>query len=176
MCRALKGGIVAVALSAAAGAALAGPVPLKADGSWFNFNVLDGTQGWSADDGSPQEFSFSSGSAFTLRITDFFFAGESTGFKVNGSYFGQTALVPQDFTEFAAAPDDAFGNPVWSQGTWVFGPGSYVFSGDMAWSPGFQGLMAISVLATHSVPEPAAPLLLLAALGSLAVARSTRRR
>lgn len=176
MCRALRSGLMAAALSAAAGVAFAGPVSLKADGSWFSFNVLDGAPGWSSDDGSPLEFSFSSSSAFTLRITDFFFAGESTGLKVNGSYLGQTALVPEDLNEFAATPGDAFGNPVWSQGSWVFGPGSYVFSGDLALSPSFQGLMAISVLGAQSVPEPAAPLLLGAALASLVLARRYRRR
>ncbi len=172
----LRSTLLVTSLAIAAGAVQASPVALAADGSWFSFNVLDGESGWYTDDLSPLEFSFSSASAFTLRITDYITAGDDTGFKVNGNFFDRTNAVPEDFAEVAFTPDEAFGNPLWSQGSWLFAPGSYTFSGDQARAPGLQGLMAISVLRSQTVPEPSALGLLAVALAGAAFAARRRQQ
>lgn len=172
----LRSTLLATSLTIAGVAAQASPVALVADGSWFSFNVLDGESAWYTDDLSPLEFSFSSASAFTLRITDYITAGDDTGFKVNGRYYDKTNAVPEDFAEVAFTPDEAFGNPLWSQGSWLFAPGSYTFSGDLARAPGFQGLMAISVLGSQTVPEPSALGLLAVALAGAAFAARRRQQ
>jgi len=176
MRKVLKSLFLSATLAAASASAVAGPVALNGNGDWFTFNVVDGSGAWVSDALTPLEFSFSSSSAFTLRITDFIAAGESTGFRVNGSYFGQTNAVAEDYSELAFSPDEAFGRSLWSQGTWQFGPGSYVFSGDFGLAPAGLGLMAISVLGGRAVPEPAALSLLAAAALAAGLARQRRRR
>ena len=165
---------LSAALLGASASVLAGPVALNGNGDWYNFNVIDGSGAWLSDAFTPLEFSYSSSTSFTLRITDFLSAGEFTGFRVNGSYFGATNVVAEDYSELAFTPDEAFGRALWSQGSWQFGPGSYVFSGDFGRAPTGQGVMAISVQGGNAVPEPSA-LSLLALAGLAAVCARSRR-
>jgi hypothetical protein len=83
-----------------------------------------------------------------------------------------TSAVPVDDSVFAFTPDEALLEPgIWSQGQWLLGAGTYVFTGTAVASPFGGGAWSISALA---IPEPGTWGMLLA--GLVSVATIARRR
>jgi hypothetical protein len=173
--------LCAAALVVLSPAALADPVSLTLDGTWFDFIVGDVGDTWrSALDGEAIVFSVSSSTSFTLRLTDFGFAGDQLEVVADGTaLLGSTSLVATDDTVYAFSPDEAFGTPgTWSQGVWSLGPGSYTFSGTAIGSPFGGAAWGISAVADAgtNVPEPGSMAVVLLGLTMLATTRARRLR
>lgn len=150
--------------------AQAATVTLTGDGAWFDFYAVDGAASWLDVSGEAVEFTYTSNTAFQLRLVDYFFPGDSAQVYANGTLLGSTPAVPYDDTLFAATPNSAFGNSAWSKRTWTLGAGAYTFSGLPSVLPTGASVLAISVTA---VPEPA--MAWLAGVGVLGVLSARRR-
>ncbi|MCU7370610.1 PEP-CTERM sorting domain-containing protein [Paucibacter sp. O1-1] len=164
-------GAALVVAAALLNTAQAASFTLTPDGAWFEFLLAEGQSSWLDQAAEPASFSFSSANPFVLRVVDFFLPGDSTQVLSNGVLLGATPTVAFDDSQFADTPDAALGNPVWSQASWVLGPGSYTFTGLPGTLPTGSANLAISVTA---VPEPASAAMLLA--GLLGVVGMARRR
>lgn len=132
--------------------AQAASLALSGDGTWSDFFVIDGATSWLDDSSEALEFTYSSSTAFQLRVVDYFFPGDAVQVYANGSLLGDTPTVSFDDTLFAASPDSAFANAAWGKRVWTLGAGSYTFTGTPLAVPTGAAVMAISVAA---VPEPA---------------------
>lgn len=160
--------------------ALAGLVPptaqaaslaLPGDGTWSDFFVIDGAPSWMDASSEALEFTYTSSTAFQLRLVDYYFPGDAVQVFANGSLLGSTPSVAFDDTMAASTPDEAFAGASWSKRVWTLDAGAYTFSGLPAVVPLGAAVMAISVSA---VPEPS--MAWLACCGVLGVLNLRPRR
>ncbi len=150
--------------------AQAATLALPDDGTWFDFFVIDGASSWLDASSEALEFTYTSSTAFQLRLVDYFFPGDAVQVYANGSLLGSTPVVPFDDTLFAATPDSAFANAAWGKRVWTLDAGAYTFSGSPSVVPTGAAVMAISVTA---VPEPS--MAWLAGVGVFGVLAMRRR-
>jgi len=156
-------GLVAVPSHAAS-------VALSGNGAWFDFYAVDGATSWLDASSEAVEFTYTSSTAFQLRLVDYFFPGDAVQVYANGALLGSTPTVAFDDTLFASTPDSAFANAAWGKRVWTLDAGAYTFSGLPSVLPTGSAVLAISISA---VPE--ASMLWLAGCGVLSVMGLRRR-
>lgn len=172
----LIGASIATAAFVLPGAAQAAPVALTGDGAWFDFSVLDGGTSWVDLASEPLSFTFTSASPIVLRVTDYFFPGDSTFVYANGSLLGETPVVPFSDTSFSDTAAAAYGSNEFGWSAWNLDAGSYVFTGLPGTLPLGAATLAISVEVVGAVPEPSSVAMSVLGLGILGTALKTRRR
>ena len=194
----------AFAVSAHAAPAHATAVALTTDasqagyGAWNPFNVsdmeaLDSGTAWidsantsSAGYGSALSFTFTvaAGQVGTLSVVDAGFAGDMYRVTNLGSVIGVTSTVASatypSVTDVGTDFGAAFANPVFSQGVYTLGAGTYSISGELAQSvsaadgSNLNATVGAVSLTVAAIPEPSTYALVFAGLG--VVALLTRRR
>jgi hypothetical protein len=157
--------------------------PPLSDGCSFNLGSSHGSPSWYTN------FSFSLINSAILKVTDAFASGDQ--FLING--LGNTAVplardgFQIDGLNYTSVPlganfnlgnnfDAALGNPGWSSGEWLLGPGDYFISGIAIVTP-YSGGGVGALELSDAVPEPstwAMMILGFAGIGFMAYRRKSK--
>lgn len=157
-------------------------VPLADDGAWLSFDVdeltsLSGGLEWIDLDGEDLAFSITVSQDSVLRVVDLGFQGDRFEISISDGLttkvLGTTSAVANPDVEFADLvldPDVAWGDLLYSQGSFLIGQGTWTVSGVLIQSADFGGAplnATIGAVSLTAVPVPAAGLLMLGAGGFL---------
>lgn len=162
----MKALVVAAAL-ALTGAAQAGTVNYTVDSGWNRFAAgAVGTQ-------VGRQFAFNLTQNAVMTIVDGFLAGDQFEVFSNGTSLGATSLPGTGGTNTGMNFDVAAANGINSVGRFILGPGSYLISLNVLSRSGTDTRLHLGAIRVDlaPVPGPAAGVLLLTALGALALRR-----
>lgn len=136
---------------------------------WFEF-IFRGV-GSSFDD---QPFTFSLGSAGSLKVTDAFLSGDQFEIFDNLTSLGETSVPTTAGDQISSDYDMAFTDLRWSSREFSLGPGNHSITGITKLSPFNEGRAALRV-DLKQIPEPASMLLISIGLAGLGFARRRKR-
>lgn len=162
----LKALVVAATL-ALAGTAQAATVNYTVDSGWTRFSAgAVGTQ-------IARQFAFTLTQNAIMTIVDGFLAGDQYEVFSNGTSLGATSLPGTGGTNTGMNFDAAAADGIHSVGQFILGPGSYLISLNVLGRSGTdtRGHLGAIRVDLAQVPAPAAGLLLLSALGAMALRR-----
>lgn len=165
----LKAMVVAATL-AIAGSAQAVTVNYTLDSGWSRFGF--GAVGTTAN----RQYSFTLTRSAILTVVDSYLAGDRFEVFANGASLGTTSVPGTGGTNTALNFDLAAADGIHSVGRFILGPGSYLISLDVLARSGTDTRLHLGAFRADiaQVPVPAAGVMLLTALGAMALRRRRR--